>query len=171
MFQRAGRERVSKAKKDIWKPKDSYDWLREELLLMKARESAFLTSLEEGCVLLCEIAEEVHNPYAIQDSVTGMLYLRRLLNRMARWKRNIENPFTRRRGVRMFDDSSGGNEAVGAANGSNSNTTPTTSRVSGKDSETQYSGLREAELIKQVLKMEAYQSRGFFDHRNVNFVR
>ena len=50
----------------------------------------------------------------------------------------------------MFDDTSGGNEAVGTAHGSNSNTIPTTSCGTGKDIENQ-SGGPEAELMKQVL--------------------
>ena len=35
--------------KERFRMKDSYDWIREELVIMKSSESAMMESLEEAC--------------------------------------------------------------------------------------------------------------------------
>lgn len=102
MFPRA--ERPSEKKKDRFRPKETYEWYREEAILLKAKQSAFQTSLEECCVLLADIAEEVYNYDAIKDSSSGILYMKKLLHRLATWKRNIENPYTHKRAARLYTD-------------------------------------------------------------------
>jgi hypothetical protein len=87
--------------KDRFRPKDSYDWIREELVVMKGSEQALLSSLQESCSTVCDICDEVYDDNVIQDSVSGVVYLRRLLRRLVKWKRNLElNPAARRRSGR-----------------------------------------------------------------------
>ena len=84
--------------------KDSYDWIREELVIMKSSESAILESLEEACMLMCDIVEEVYDYHSIQDILTGMLYLKKLIYRVIRWKSRLENTTFKSRSQRNYDD-------------------------------------------------------------------
>ena len=84
--------------------KDSYDWIREELVIMKSSESAILESLEEACMLMCAIVEEVYDYHSIQDILTGMLYLKKLIYRVIRWKSRLENTTFKSRSQRNYDE-------------------------------------------------------------------
>ena len=84
--------------------KDSYDWIREELVIMKSSESAILESLEEACMLMCDIVEEVYDYHSIQDILTGMLYLKKLIYRVIRWKSRLEITTFKSRSQRSQDD-------------------------------------------------------------------
>ena len=84
--------------------KDSYDWIREELVIMKSSESAILESLEEACILMCDIVEEVYDYHSIQDILTGMLYLKKLIYRVIRWKSRLENATLNSRPQRSCND-------------------------------------------------------------------
>lgn len=76
--------------KERFKMKDSYDWIREELVIMKSSESAMMESLEEACQLMCDVVEEVYDYHSVQDIITGMLYLKKLIYRVIRWKSRLE---------------------------------------------------------------------------------
>ena len=84
--------------------KDSYDWIREELVIMKSSESAILESLEEACILMCDIVEEVYDYHTIQDILTGMLYLKKLIYRVIRWKSRLEHVTLNSRPQRSYND-------------------------------------------------------------------
>lgn len=105
MFTRGERKSIlSKERAETrYKPKAGRVWIKEELALMRAREVALVCSLEEACQQVCVIADEIDYEI-VRDTVTGVVKLKRLLNKLAVWKRNIENPYTIRRGARMYQE-------------------------------------------------------------------